>query len=77
MNKNSNKACFSSFSGMILQETRDKRQETRDKRQETRDKRQETRDKRQDDSLILSDTFRIFQEFFTGYFYYFFDGVLR
>ena len=43
MNKNSNKACFSSFSGMILQETRDKRQETRDKRQETRDKRQETR----------------------------------
>ena len=63
MNKNSNKACFSSFSGMILQETRDKRQETRDKRQ--------------DDSLILSDTFRIFQEFFTGYFYYFFDGVLR
>ena len=44
MNKNSNKACFSCFNRMILQETRDKRQETRDKRQETRDKRQETRD---------------------------------
>jgi len=57
--------------------TRDKRQETRDKRQETRDKRQETRDKRQVNPLIFSDTFGIFQEFSTGYFYYFFEGGVR
>ncbi len=30
MIENSNKACFSCFNRMILQETRDKRQETRD-----------------------------------------------
>jgi len=63
MTKDSNKTCFSCFNGMIFQETRNKKQETRNKKQ--------------DNSLVFSNTFRIFQEFFTGYFYYFFDGVLR
>jgi len=48
MDKNSNKACFSCFSGMIFQETRNKKQETRNKKQETRNKKQETRNKKQE-----------------------------